>query len=76
MTRHFAPLEQGILMNGCSFGRLVKLLNHQLGLEEKLRALLHLDSCRICRDAVYQLARDRDEALFVPGSYHREGHAA
>jgi predicted anti-sigma-YlaC factor YlaD len=49
----------------CSFQKLVQLLDKQLRLDEKLEVLAHLESCSICRDTVYQLARDRDERLFI-----------
>ena len=49
----------------CSFQKLVQLLDKQLKLDEKLEVLAHLESCSICRDTVYQLARDRDERLFI-----------
>jgi hypothetical protein len=52
-------------MTACSFQNLVLLLDKKLGLDKKLEVLGHLDTCRICRDAVYQISHDRDEALFV-----------
>ena len=52
-------------MKTCSFQKLVQLLDKQLGLDEKLEVLTHLESCSICRDTVYQISRDRDEALFI-----------
>lgn len=63
-------------MNGCSFKRLVKLLDRQLDLDEKLDVLDHLDSCSICRDAIYQISRDRDEQFFVHRPYKVEKHVA
>jgi hypothetical protein len=59
-------------MNACSFKKLVQLLDKQLNLDEKLEVLNHLDTCPICRDAVYQISRDRDEALFVHRPYKIE----
>jgi hypothetical protein len=53
----------------CSFQKLVRLLDKQLRLDEKLEVLTHLESCGICRDTVYQLARDRDERLFIRRPY-------
>ncbi|NLV30159.1 MAG: hypothetical protein GXY47_03305 [Acidobacteria bacterium] len=53
-------------MTTCSFRNLVLLLEDKLELDDKLEVLEHLDRCPICRDAVYQIARDRDEALFIP----------
>lgn len=52
-------------MSACSFGRLLQLLNKQLDLDRQLDVYDHLDRCDICRDAVYQLSRDRDEAFFI-----------
>ena len=63
-------------MNACSFQKLVQLLDKQLELDEKLEVLEHLHSCRICRDAVYQISRDRDDALFVRRPYNVEKHVA
>ncbi len=59
-------------MNTCSFKKIVQLLDKQLSLDEKLEVLGHLDTCTICRDAVYQISRDRDEAFFVHRPYHVE----
>ena len=59
-------------MDACSFKKLVQLLDKQLSLDEKLDVLDHLDACAICRDAVYQISRDRDEAFFVHRPYHVE----
>jgi Fe-S oxidoreductase len=52
-------------MSACSFDRLLKFVNKQLDLDGQLEVYDHLDRCDICRDAVYQLSRDRDEALFI-----------
>ena len=49
-------------MSGCSFNRLWQLLDDELDLDGQLEVYDHLDRCSICRDAVYELARDRDEA--------------
>jgi len=57
-------------MNTCSFQKLVRLLDKQLKLDEKLEVLTHLESCNICGDTVYQLARDRDEKLFIRRPLH------
>jgi hypothetical protein len=56
-------------MSTCSFKMLVMLLDKKLNLDKKLEVLDHLDSCKICRDAVYQISRDRDEAYFVHRPY-------
>jgi hypothetical protein len=63
-------------MNTCSFKKLVQLLDKQLDLDEKLEVLAHLESCGICRDAVYQISRDRDESLFVHRPYNVEKNVA
>jgi hypothetical protein len=59
-------------MNACSFKKLVQLLDKQLNLDDKLEVLNHLDKCTICRDAVYQISRDRDEAFFIKRPYKIE----
>ena len=63
-------------MTACSFIKLVQLLDKQLNLNERLDVLDHLDSCRVCRDAVYQISRDRDEAFFIHRPYNVEKHVA
>lgn len=55
----------GDFMGACSFDRLLQFANKQLDLDERLEVYDHLDRCDICRDAVYQLSRDQDEAFFV-----------
>jgi hypothetical protein len=52
-------------MNACSFHKLVLLLDKKLDLDEQLDVMNHLDACKICRDTVYQISRDRDDALFI-----------
>jgi Fe-S oxidoreductase len=52
-------------MSACSFDRLLQFVNKQLDLDGQLEIYDHLDRCDICLDAVYQLSRDRDEALFI-----------
>lgn len=64
------------VMTACSFKKLVQLLDKQLNLDEKLEVLKHLESCKICRDAVYQISRDRDEAFFIHRPYNVEKHVA
>jgi predicted anti-sigma-YlaC factor YlaD len=56
-------------MSACSFDRLLKLVNEQLDLDGQLEVYGHLDRCDICRDAVYQIARDRVSALFIYRAY-------
>jgi hypothetical protein len=57
-------------MSVCSFKKLVLLLDKKLDLDEKLDVLDHLASCTICRDAIYQISRDRDEAFFIHRPYN------
>ncbi len=64
------------IMTACSFKKLLLLLDKKLSLDEKLEVLSHLDSCKICRDAVYQISRDRDEALFIHRPYNVEKNIA
>ena len=54
-------------MKTCNFEKLIRFLDKQLDLDEKLEVLDHLDHCEICRDAVFHISRDRDSNLF----YHR-----
>jgi hypothetical protein len=63
-------------MTGCSFQKLVQLLDKQLDLDEKLEVLNHVESCGICRDAIYQISRDRDEAFFIHRPYNVEKNIA
>lgn len=63
-------------MSACSFKKLVQLLDKQLDLNEKLEVLTHLDSCTICREAVYQISRDRDETYFIYRPYKVESNVA
>ena len=52
-------------MKGCSFEKLVQLLDRQLNLNAKLEVLDHLDRCDNCREAVYLIAHDRDRDFFI-----------
>jgi len=52
-------------MDDCSFEKLVQLLDRKLSLSAQLRVFSHLDGCEICRDTMYHIARDRDEAAGV-----------
>jgi len=56
-------------MSTCSFQKLVQLLDDELGIDDRLEVLDHVGTCGICRDAVYQIARDRDEKLFVKSAH-------
>jgi len=63
-------------MGACSFKKLVLLLDKKLDLDGKLEVLGHLQSCTICRDAIYQISRDRDEALFIRRPYNVDKNVA
>jgi predicted anti-sigma-YlaC factor YlaD len=56
-------------MTPCSFDRLIQYLDKQLNLDQQLEVLEHLDFCETCREAIYQIARDRDAELFVSRPY-------
>ncbi len=58
----------GDIMMRCDFEKMVRYLDKQLNIDEKLELFDHLDRCDVCREAMYLLARDRDAALFVFGS--------
>jgi hypothetical protein len=76
---NLAPQNSAYLrgnMSACSFQKLVQLLDKKLDLDEKLEVLDHLQSCTICRDAVYQLSRDKDDSFFVRRPYNVEKHIA
>ena len=55
-------------MARCDFDKMVRYLDKQLNIDEKLELFDHLDQCDVCREAMYLLARDRDSALFVYGT--------
>jgi hypothetical protein len=55
----------GDMMTRCDFDKMVRYLDKQLNIDEKLELFDHLDHCDVCREAIYLLARDRDAALFV-----------
>jgi hypothetical protein len=59
-------------MRACSFDRLAQLVNMKLDLDEQLVVYYHLERCDICRDAVYEISRDRDEAFFTYRSSRAE----
>jgi len=48
------------MLDGCSFEKLIKLLDRKLDLDASLVVYDHIDRCKICRDAVYLISRDRD----------------
>ncbi len=56
----------------CSFEKLVRYLDKQLNLDQRLELLDHLDRCDTCREAIYQIARDRDSELFVYRPYNAD----
>ena len=56
----------------CSFDRLVQYLDKQLNLDEQLEVLEHLDFCETCREAIYQISRDRDVKLFISRPYKED----
>ena len=56
-------------MSACNFNQLLRFANKQLDVDGQLEIFGHLDRCDICRDAIYQLSRDRDEALFAHRAY-------
>lgn len=56
-------------MMSCSFDKLVRYLDRQLDLDEKLELLEHLDECDMCREAIYHISRDRDAQLFIYRPY-------
>ena len=53
------------MTSGCNFERLIQLLDKRLSLDHRLELLDHLDRCDNCRDAIYQLSRDRDKDFFI-----------
>jgi hypothetical protein len=75
LARQDSMKPRGI-MGACSFKKLILLLDKKLGLDEKLEVLDHLQSCTICRDAIYQISRDRDEALFIRRPYNVDKNVA
>jgi predicted anti-sigma-YlaC factor YlaD len=64
LCRHDRDRATGGAMSACNFNRLWQLVNKQLDLDGLLETYNHLDRCDICRDAIYQLARERDRAFF------------
>ncbi len=59
-------------MNGCNFSKLVKLLDKKLNLDDRLEVLDHVQHCAICREAIYNISRDRDGEYFIYRPY-KEG---
>lgn len=59
-------------MTACNFDKLLRLIDNELDLDSELELFEHLDWCETCRDAVYQLTRDRDSAFLVYRKYNTE----
>ncbi len=49
----------------CSLENLVLLMDKKLSLDLRLRVFDHLDRCWHCKEAVYRIARQRDQALYM-----------
>jgi predicted anti-sigma-YlaC factor YlaD len=52
-------------MSACNFEYLLEFVNNQLDPDKQLEVYDHLNRCDICRDAVYQISRDLNRALFI-----------
>ena len=52
-------------MSACNFEYLLEFVNDQLDPDKQLEVYGHLYRCDICRDAVYQISRDLNRALFI-----------
>jgi hypothetical protein len=63
-------------MTACSFDKLLQLLDKKLDLDSKLELFAHLDKCETCRDAIYELSRNRDSAFLVYRKYHVDNKIA
>jgi hypothetical protein len=63
-------------VSGCSFEKLLRFLEERLDLTGKLELLIHLLMCDICREAIHQISRDRDEALSLGREYGRQRRIA
>jgi anti-sigma factor RsiW len=50
----------------------LQFVDKELDLDGRLEVYDHLDRCDICRDAVYEVSRDRDEAFFIYRMYRAE----
>jgi hypothetical protein len=60
---------KGGLMSACNFNRLVQFVNKRLDLDGQQEIYCHLDRCEICRDAVYELSRERNKTLRLHRAY-------
>ncbi len=72
LSDEFSKSAAGGPMKTCDFEKLVRYLDKQLSVDEKLDVLEHLDHCEICRDAVFHISRDRDANLFYYRPYNTE----
>jgi anti-sigma factor RsiW len=61
-------------MNGCSFEKLIDLLDGQLSADRALVLFDHLDRCAICRQAIHQMCRDRRQSLSTRRTYRTVDH--
>jgi hypothetical protein len=52
-------------MSACNFECLLEFVNNQLDPDKQLEVYGHLYRCDICRDAVCQISRDLNRALFI-----------
>ena len=59
----------------CDFAKLVHYLDKELGLDDQLEVLTHVDECESCFDAVFHLSRDRDSRFFVFRPYREKSIA-
>jgi anti-sigma factor RsiW len=59
-------------MSTCNFDKLLRLLDKELDLDSKLELYEHLDRCETCREAIYELTRDRDSAFLVYRKYNAD----
>ena len=62
-------------MGRCEFEKLIRYLDKQLTLDEKLELFNHLDHCDVCREAIFLLSRDRDAAYFIFRPYRPNADA-
>jgi hypothetical protein len=62
-------VKRGGHMSACSFNRLVHFVNKRLDLDGQQEIYCHLDRCEICRDAVYELSRERNKTLRLHRAY-------
>ncbi len=63
-------------MEKCRVESLTQLLFGKLDLDARLEVLEHLDQCQACREAIFELSRARDAALFIHRPYDIEKAAS